>query len=463
VCDLSATAAGQDLSKYNLQNNYGTKAVKQIVSMCQVHAMVPKVTADAVIARASASAQDGILTAPTKKKQKVIAGRAVADDVAGAEGGGVAAVGTSSHMADAVDADVPEDSSAINPLLTKFERYRADNVFVATMKECLETIGIIDTDKATVNSLLNRMLGLEVHRQNLLFAYFVEVLEMLIEQAKKDGRYSEGVVDVTGERIEVKGEPTVLTPQITHFKLAVDRGISFATAFESFRKKENAGSNFYVTKKKQFGRHHYLLATPKHSNNMLVFVTRPNTGESRIEMDRDDLNDKYTLIERAQLGQGEEHREDAEGSTAAGVAEAGADGMSVDLPAAFDDTEDNEDEEGTDPKDDTDPLADDDSEDDDIEVEDGATSADDDDDGAASGGGGKNKLDMLQTAWAHAYHETFDKCVHYGTCKAGAACTVGARLSVMNLLCGSIVAAWSPLSRALSEMQGLSERVSVSK
>ena len=40
--------------------------------------------------------------------------------------------------------------------------------------------------------------GLAVHVQAVLFAYFDAVLSMLVADAKKEGRYSEGVVDVVG-------------------------------------------------------------------------------------------------------------------------------------------------------------------------------------------------------------------------------------------------------------------------
>ena len=61
-------------------------------------------------------------------------------------------------------------------------------MFIATMGECLTSIGLTDGEKATVNNFLNRIMGLAVHKQNLLMAYFMVVLEMLIAQAKKDGQ-----------------------------------------------------------------------------------------------------------------------------------------------------------------------------------------------------------------------------------------------------------------------------------
>ena len=64
--------------------------------------------------------------------------------------------------------------------------------------------------KVTPNMLLNRMLGLEVHQQALVFAHFAEVLEVLVTQAKLEGRFSEGVVDIVGQEINITKGSVVL-------------------------------------------------------------------------------------------------------------------------------------------------------------------------------------------------------------------------------------------------------------
>ena len=486
-------ATGQDLSQYNVQNNYGRKAVKDIVNAtCIASMLVPRVTVQMVIDRA-------IATSPP--------------------------------------------STEATAMRAKFEAYRDDMMFIATIGECLNSIGLTEGDKATVTNLLNRIMGLAVHKQNLLFAYFVEVLEMLIAQAKKDGRYSEGVVDVTGEKIEVKGEPKALAPQITHFTLTIDRGVSFQRAFERFKASETK-TNFFISKDKQFGRKHYLLAATKSSNKSLVYVTRPNTGESRIEMDKDVLHAKYKLIPRERLLElaaaedasdgGEAAGEDGDGGSGSGAgtgaggggggavsgggssggavavggldavagsdaANAGSGGSSAnavdgggggsassaaehddstaetaaDIAATAAETIDDDADDDMEDEDDMDDFIVD-----DIEEEDEDEDEEDDDnnsdagagDGGSGGGGSKdggstsrgtfvhNPLVKLRREWMATYTTTLTKCVHYGKCKAGAQCTVGQRVSEMNLLCGSIVAAWSPLSRALSSMPGLTDR-----
>lgn len=56
---------------------------------------------------------------------------------------------------------------------------------------------------------LNRLLGVEVARQNLLFNYFMATLTAEIRAAKEEGRYSEGVSDLPVTNIYEPPEPQV--------------------------------------------------------------------------------------------------------------------------------------------------------------------------------------------------------------------------------------------------------------
>lgn len=87
-----------------------------------------------------------------------------------------------------------------------------------------------------VRRFLNRMLGLPVARQNLLFNYFASTLAAEIRAARLEGRYSEGVSDLGGARISQACTPSTLwvdpksrlrTMQNT---LLVDRGVGFEAA-----------------------------------------------------------------------------------------------------------------------------------------------------------------------------------------------------------------------------------------
>lgn len=48
-----------------------------------------------------------------------------------------------------------------------------------------------------MTKFLNRMLGLEVHKQNSLFQFFTDTFDFLIEKDKKDGKYDMGILGKT--------------------------------------------------------------------------------------------------------------------------------------------------------------------------------------------------------------------------------------------------------------------------
>lgn len=45
-----------------------------------------------------------------------------------------------------------------------------------------------------ITKFLNRILGLEVHKQNSLFQYFTDNFDYLIEKDKKEGKYDMGIL-----------------------------------------------------------------------------------------------------------------------------------------------------------------------------------------------------------------------------------------------------------------------------
>ncbi|KAK2492953.1 hypothetical protein MC885_018460 [Smutsia gigantea] len=82
-----------------------------------------------------------------------------------------------------------------------------DSAFFRDMKQGLLSVGIggresrsgcLDVEKdCSITKFLNRILGLEVHKQNALFQYFSDTFDHLIEADKKEGKYDMGIL---GER-----------------------------------------------------------------------------------------------------------------------------------------------------------------------------------------------------------------------------------------------------------------------
>ncbi len=65
-------------------------------------------------------------------------------------------------------------------------------------------------DKRDVPRFLNRVLALDVDRQNVILSDFVKRFGEAVERAKESGTFDEGVADLNAESIKVKGEPTLI-------------------------------------------------------------------------------------------------------------------------------------------------------------------------------------------------------------------------------------------------------------
>lgn len=51
----------------------------------------------------------------------------------------------------------------------------------------------------SITKFLNRILGLEVDKQNMLFQYFSDTFDYLIEKDKKEGKYDMGILGTEKE------------------------------------------------------------------------------------------------------------------------------------------------------------------------------------------------------------------------------------------------------------------------
>ncbi|CAH3034332.1 unnamed protein product [Porites lobata] len=170
--------------------------------------------------------------------------------------------------------------------------------FNSIARQCLLSLGVTDAsfvvkdkDASDVGKFLNRILGLSVERQNLLFSYFCECLNAAIETAKREGRYSEGVTDVSGSSITMVGAAWPVFSdfqrglmETKHMTVNVDRGIGWDSAVKQLQDNgKNKFDGFYCSKREQKGRRLYLLAIQKESSTHLFNITRPNTGRSPLK------------------------------------------------------------------------------------------------------------------------------------------------------------------------------------
>uniref|UniRef100_A0A2P2LR73 PHD-type domain-containing protein n=1 Tax=Rhizophora mucronata TaxID=61149 RepID=A0A2P2LR73_RHIMU len=92
---------------------------------------------------------------------------------------------------------------------------------------------IVDSDMHDVGRFLNRLLGLPPEIQNRLFELFVNILDLLIQNARIEGNLDSGIVDMKANIIELQGTPkTVHVDQMSGastvlFTFTLDRGITW--------------------------------------------------------------------------------------------------------------------------------------------------------------------------------------------------------------------------------------------
>ncbi|GAX76479.1 hypothetical protein CEUSTIGMA_g3924.t1, partial [Chlamydomonas eustigma] len=167
-------------------------------------------------------------------------------------------------------------------------------------------------DVGDVRRFLNRILGLPLLEQNLLFSYFSATLTAEIKAAKTEGKYSEGLSDLVGRSVKLVTTQTFwhdstnsgLSTKANVFSL--DRGISYQ---EAVRRLQHEGddilklSGFRRAKRPVHAGAAVMLAIHKAAGGTAggggrpgaagaFTIIRPNTGVG-LDMDRDDLEARY--------------------------------------------------------------------------------------------------------------------------------------------------------------------------
>merc|ERR1719225_1865187 len=105
--------------------------------------------------------------------------------------------------------------------------------------------GVLTLDKGynEMSKFLNRILGMHVEKQNLLFKYFSDTLAAIISQAKRSGRYDQGILDVgmtKEDRVELvkthcfTRKHATGKAKIELHVLHVERGMSWELAFDKW-------------------------------------------------------------------------------------------------------------------------------------------------------------------------------------------------------------------------------------
>lgn len=191
-----------------------------------------------------------------------------------------------------------------------------------------------------VKKFLNRIAGLEVMRQRLVFSLFMSTLDDVIADAKATGEWEGSVEDIKATSITLKSEEVIATDSSCNAsteltRLIIDRGVSFNAVVETITAdndkqsddtkmaaekdeasadntteregshRKQAKSGFYISKRKIAGRRLVMYAQQKVADEVgsdhddplgLMVITRPNTGKNPVEMPSKDVRYKYDIL-----------------------------------------------------------------------------------------------------------------------------------------------------------------------
>lgn len=225
---------------------------------------------------------------------------------------------------------------------------------LAFATQALQDVGLDEEARAKsdIRVFLNRLAGVKVMRQTLVFSLFMATFEDVMKEAKSTGEFEGTAEDLKATSIELLKEEDLAVDPSCGAKtklttLSLDRGVSFETACnmaveeaskssscpnkkvyveDNFENSEDDGdvdewmsntetkdtiapSGFYISRKLIAGRNLILFAKQQFDRSEfeseeqaanfdaegLMVITRPNTGTNLTEMSSRDLNYKYRL------------------------------------------------------------------------------------------------------------------------------------------------------------------------
>ncbi|XP_064424224.1 protein strawberry notch homolog 1 isoform X2 [Latimeria chalumnae] len=162
----------------------------------------------------------------------------------------------------------------------------------------------LDKDYNNIGKFLNRILGMEVHQQNALFQYFSDTLTAVIQNAKKNGRYDMGILDLGSgdEKVRKVNVKKFLTPGYStsgHVELhtiSVERGMSWDDAVKVWAEQSGPEDGFYLSSQIRNNKKTAILVKEVNTKKKLFLIYRPNTGKQLKLETYADLKKKYKKV-----------------------------------------------------------------------------------------------------------------------------------------------------------------------
>ncbi|XP_012878509.1 PREDICTED: protein strawberry notch homolog 1 [Dipodomys ordii] len=162
----------------------------------------------------------------------------------------------------------------------------------------------LDKDYNNIGKFLNRILGMEVHQQNALFQYFADTLTAVVQNAKKNGRYDMGILDLGSgdEKVRKSDVKKFLTPgystsgHVELYTISVERGMSWEEATKIWADLTGPDDGFYLSLQIRNNKKTAILVKEVNPKKKLFLVYRPNTGKQlKLEIYAD-LRKKYKKV-----------------------------------------------------------------------------------------------------------------------------------------------------------------------
>ncbi|KAM7145034.1 protein strawberry notch homolog 1 isoform 6-T6 [Macrochelys suwanniensis] len=162
----------------------------------------------------------------------------------------------------------------------------------------------LDKDYNNIGKFLNRILGMEVHQQNALFQYFADTLNAVIQNAKKNGRYDMGILDLGSgdEKVRKADTKKFLTPgystsgHVELYTISVERGMSWEEATKIWAEQTGPDDGFYLSSQIRNNKKTAILVKEVNPKKKLFLVYRPNTGKQLKLETYADLKKKYKKV-----------------------------------------------------------------------------------------------------------------------------------------------------------------------
>lgn len=162
----------------------------------------------------------------------------------------------------------------------------------------------LDKDYNNIGKFLNRILGMEVHQQNALFQYFADTLTAVIHNAKKNGRYDMGILDLGSgdEKVKKLEAKKFLTPgysvsgRVELYTVSVERGMSWEEATKIWAEQMGPDDGFYLSMQIRNNKKTAILVKEVNTKKRLFMMYRPNTGKQLKLENYIDVKKKYKKV-----------------------------------------------------------------------------------------------------------------------------------------------------------------------